>query len=126
MSRGNGDTTVVSSSIALLQERFRELQRTREKRQEKELLKLFSESERIAPNTNFEPAGKMTCQPEINVFPPNRPPPRQDSLLTLGLNPHSKQADFRAMKTPTSLWPNAGGSSSRSFESSDVDTSLHL
>lgn len=124
MGRQNGDATMVTSSIALLQERFRELQRTREKRQEKELLKLFSESERVAPTMHFDPS-KLTFQPEMTL--PNRtPPPLQDSLLSLGLNSsQSKHADLRATKTPTSLWPSSG-SSSRNFENPDVDTSLHL
>uniref|UniRef100_A0A803QBX2 Uncharacterized protein n=1 Tax=Cannabis sativa TaxID=3483 RepID=A0A803QBX2_CANSA len=41
------DGTSHHSSIALLQERFRQLQRAKEMREEKELLRLLSESERI-------------------------------------------------------------------------------
>ncbi|CAK7349108.1 unnamed protein product [Dovyalis caffra] len=132
MGRQNGDATAVNSSIALLQERFRELQRIREKRQEKEILKLFSSPEsdqRVAPTMHFDqPACKLTFQPDQM----NRPSTSQDSLLSLGLNSQSNNMhpDFRAMKTtPSSLWPNSTGnsaSSSRNFENSDVDTSLHL
>ncbi|KAJ6329526.1 hypothetical protein OIU77_011075 [Salix suchowensis] len=137
MGRQNGDAAVVNSSIALLQERFRELQRIREKRQEKEILKLFASSEsdqRVASAVHFdEPASKLTFQPD-QVILPNRPSTPQDSLLSLGLNSQSnnKHPDFRAMKgTPSSLWPHSTGSSSsssssRNFENSDVDTSLHL
>ncbi|EEF30686.1 hypothetical protein RCOM_0483300 [Ricinus communis] len=144
MGRQNGDATVASSSIALLQERFRELQRIREKRREKELLKLFSsESEKRKSNSSscsssssssgasagmhFEP-NKLTFQPEMIL--PNRAPALQDSFLSLRLNSQSNNhADIRALDTPTSLWPNTstGSSSPRTnFEHSDVDTSLHL
>lgn len=139
MGRQNGDAAMVNSSIALLQERFRELQRIREKRQEKEILKLFASSEsdqRVASTMHFdEPTCKFTFQPDQTTLP-NRPSTPQDSLLSLGLNSQSnnKHPDFRAMKsTPSSLWPNSTGnssssssSSSRNLENSDVDTSLHL
>ncbi|OAY33015.1 hypothetical protein MANES_13G062900v8 [Manihot esculenta] len=121
MGRKNGDATVASSSIALLQERFRELQRIRERRQEKELLKLFSEPERSAPaGMNFDPSKMTFHQPEMI-----RAPPLQDSHLSLGLNSLSSNNHADIIKTPTSLWPSTG-SSSRNFENSDVDTSLHL
>lgn len=139
MGRQNGDAAMVNSSIALLQERFRELQRIREKRQEKEILKLFASSEsdqRVASTMHFdEPTCKFTFQPDQTTLP-NRPSTPQDSLLSLGLNSQSnnKHPDFRAMKsTPSSLWPNStrnssssSSSSSRNLENSDVDTSLHL
>ncbi|KDP29909.1 hypothetical protein JCGZ_18478 [Jatropha curcas] len=133
MGRQNGEASVASSSIALLQERFRELQRIREKRQEKELLKRFSSSESetstsISPSMHFDHSSKLTFQPDHMILPNNRAPALQDSLLSLTLNSQSNHnhPNFRA--TPTSLWPNntATGSSSRSFENSDVDTSLHL
>ncbi|OAY34975.1 hypothetical protein MANES_12G061300v8 [Manihot esculenta] len=120
MGRQNGDATVASSSIALLQERFRELQKIREKRQEKELLKLFSESER--PGMHFESSRLSFEQPEMIL--PSRVPALQDSHLSLRLNSQSNNhGDI--VKTSTSLWPKSG-SSSRNLESSDVDTSLHL
>ncbi|KAE8701354.1 chlorophyll a/b-binding family protein [Hibiscus syriacus] len=128
MSRQGGDPTMVSSSIALLQERFRQLQKVREKREEKELLKLFSEPDRAADSIKrCEPNGLLwTFQPEV-AFPSRQP--QQDSL-PLGLNSMSRQTDFRAMGIPasTSLWPNAAATSSTSkyYENSDVDTSLHL
>ncbi|KAJ8748603.1 hypothetical protein K2173_007593 [Erythroxylum novogranatense] len=132
MGNQNDDSTMINSSIALLQERFRELQRVREKRKEKELLKLFAESDHssshIAPSLNLEP-GKLTSQP--GMADPNRPAQAVDeSLLSLGLNSHSRHVDARATKSPANSWRNASSastsSSSRSFENSDVDTSLHL
>ncbi|XP_030930863.1 uncharacterized protein LOC126696143 [Quercus robur] len=116
---------MVSSSIALLQERFRQLEKVKERREEKELLNLFAETERIMPTTHFEPS-KLSFQPQMTT--PNRSTLRDSPSLELNLQ--TKQADVQAMKRPTltDLWPNgaAMASTSRSFENSDVDTSLHL
>ncbi|KAE8673075.1 Detected protein of unknown function [Hibiscus syriacus] len=103
--QGGGDPTVVSSSITLLQERFRQL-----------LLKLLPESD-----MRFEPNGSTAAAA--------RQQPRQDSSLSLGLSSHGRRTDFRAMEIPassTSLWPNETSSTSNKFETCDVDTSLHL
>ncbi|KAL5794281.1 hypothetical protein ACOSP7_002875 [Xanthoceras sorbifolium] len=125
MGRQGGDSTIVNSSIALLQERFRQLERVREKREEKETLKLFNESDRVSPARRYE-SNKLSFQPEMIL--PHRPPLQEP--LSLGLDSHGKHADFRAMTTPssTSLWPSSphGPSTSRNFDFSDVDTSLHL
>ncbi|KAE8679692.1 hypothetical protein F3Y22_tig00111398pilonHSYRG00343 [Hibiscus syriacus] len=118
MGRQGGDPTVVSSSIALLQERFRQLQKNREKREGKELLKLLSESD-----MRFEP-NRSAAE---NL--PYRQQPHQDSSLSLGLSSHGRRTDFRAMAIPassTSLWPHETSSTSNKFETCDVDTSLHL
>ncbi|KAK9283959.1 hypothetical protein L1049_012217 [Liquidambar formosana] len=128
MARESSDPTVVGSSIALLQERFRRLERVRERREEKEVLELFSEPERINPSypttMSFEP-------PKLSFLPP-KPPPLQDSL-SLGLNSLTKHADFRAIKTTPliNLRSTTGAAivsmrTSNSYENSDVDTSLHL
>ncbi|GLT94183.1 hypothetical protein SLE2022_119380 [Rubroshorea leprosula] len=118
MGRQVGDPTVVSSSIALLQERFKQLQKVREKRQGKDLLKQFSESECVAPTTPHEP-NRCSLQPKvIHHF---RAPSDQDSH-SLRLNSQSRHADLR-------VWPNSAATSantSRNFQNSDVDTSLHL
>lgn len=120
------DSTVVSPSIALLQQRFKHLEEVKERREEKELLKLFSETERFAPTMHFEPS-KLSSFPHGSTS-------LQDSL-SLGRRFNSqttKQADdhLRAMKMQplTNLSPNgaATASSSRSSENSDIDTSLHL
>ncbi|KAJ7960265.1 SPBc2 prophage-derived uncharacterized protein yotK [Quillaja saponaria] len=113
ISMGREDTidpTMVSSSIALLQERFRQLQRVKEKREEKQLLELFST--------------QSSLQPKMNVS--SHRPALYDPL-TVGINSPGKQADFRAVKTPSSsnLWQNTERTSSMP-RNSDVDTSLHL
>ncbi|KAJ9686872.1 hypothetical protein PVL29_015642 [Vitis rotundifolia] len=131
MGRQGSDPTMVSSSIALLQERFRQLQRVKERREEKELLKLFSESERIAPAMLLDSGKLLSGQPE--TIRPYRQPLNQD-FLSLGPNSNQKVkcADSRPIKKTTprssSLWPVEPNfvSPSNSFDSSDVDTSLHL
>ncbi|KAK4847230.1 hypothetical protein QYF36_027304 [Acer negundo] len=127
---GGGDSTIVNSSIALLQERFRQLERVREKREEKEMLKLFNESDRVvSPAMRYEPNKLSPFQPEM-ILPHHSHRPHLQESLSLGLNYQDRHADFRAKTTPTStgLWPNSpsGPSTSRSFDHSDVDTSLHL
>lgn len=128
MGRQSGDSTIVSSSIALLQERFRQLERVREKREEKDLLKLFSDSEQAALAMRFD-HNKSSFQPEM-ILPHSHRPALQNHSLSLGLNSEGKHADFQATTSPAlaSLWPNGAAtpSTSRNFDHSDVDTSLHL
>ncbi|KAK9089866.1 hypothetical protein Scep_028948 [Stephania cephalantha] len=47
MGRQSSDEPIMLSSIALLQERFKRLQRVKEMREERELLKMFPVTERI-------------------------------------------------------------------------------
>ncbi|KAH1130894.1 hypothetical protein J1N35_002272 [Gossypium stocksii] len=115
--QGGGDSIIVSSSIALLQQRFKQLQKDREKREEKELMKLLSESE--SASTRYQPNGLLYRQQQT----------RQDSsLLSLGLSLYGR----RTMAIPTSsstttTRANDTSSTSKTFEIYDhVDTSLHL
>lgn len=123
-SQSCSDATMVSPSIALLQERFKHLEKVKERREEKELLKLFSETERVAPTMPFEPS-------KLSPFP-HRSSTLQDSLSLGRFNSQTtKQADHlraKKMQPLTNLWPNgtATASTSRSSDNSDVDTSLHL
>lgn len=138
MGRQGGDSTIVgsSSSIALLQERFRQLQRVREKREEREereLLNLFSEAnERInSPTMSYE-SSKLPFRPD--KFFPLRPPLHDALALGLNLQSSSRHTSFKGNKTTknfTNLWPGDSAASSvrtskNHFDSSDVDTSLHL
>lgn len=116
------------SSIALLQERFRQLQKMKEKRQEIELLKLFPGTETMNQTNDCEsnPSVGSLEHPEIMT----RRPCFQDSL-SLGLNLYTKQAesqtlakqplfvDFRSVDS-TSM------STTRAHDKPEVDTSLHL
>ncbi|WOG83135.1 hypothetical protein DCAR_0102309 [Daucus carota subsp. sativus] len=54
MGRERSDQTVIrSSSIALLQERFRQLQKVKELREEKEMFRFFPESDRCTSPPNY-------------------------------------------------------------------------
>ncbi|KAG5081797.1 hypothetical protein JHK86_005862 [Glycine max] len=108
-------TTTVNSSIALLQERFRQLEKVKERREGKQLLKLLS-SESTSSSQNSQ---QQQQQPRLVA--PHRPT-LHDSL-SLGLNFTSKQGDHHNtinMKSPPSsnLWPH-GASTSRNFDTSD-------
>ncbi|CAI8587111.1 unnamed protein product [Vicia faba] len=109
----SNSTMVKNSSIALLQERFRQLEKVKERREGKQLLRLLSSSE---TNTNTEQ--RLMVRSSYD----------HDSL-SLGLNLTYKQGDKNNTKSNTSLseWSQgASSSTSRNFDASDVDTSLHL
>ncbi|KAK7386043.1 hypothetical protein VNO78_32104 [Psophocarpus tetragonolobus] len=125
MGRQGNDPTTVNSSIALLQERFRQLEKVKERREGKQLLKLLS-SETTSPTIMHNPTSPNSqSQPRL-VLPHT---PNLHDSLSLGLNLTNKQADHNTMnmKPPPSsnLWPQ-GASTSINFDISDVDTSLHL
>ena len=128
MGRQDNDPTMVNSSIALLQERFRQLEKMKERREGKELLKLLSSETQRGSSSMHNPTSQSSPQPR-SVVP--HMPSVHDSL-SLGLNLNTKQGDHNStMKSPlssssSSLWPQGASSSSRNFDSSDVDTSLHL
>lgn len=111
MGRQSSDQrTVVGSSIALLQERFRRLERARERREEQDLLKLlFSES-----------------QPMI-IFPVLPPSGHE---LSLRPNTPGKISEFRDVEAGTLANSQATKviirSSSPNVENCEVDTTLHL
>ncbi|CAI9772596.1 unnamed protein product [Fraxinus pennsylvanica] len=119
MGSQNNDPSVAGSSIALLQERFRQLERLREKREEREVVKLLSEPKWMMTSTE-------TCHqlPKIS-FPHKRQCPSSQvpvqNPLHLGLGKHG---DFQAMKSRS--LHSTETREPDSFETSDVDTSLHL
>ncbi|KAJ1410878.1 hypothetical protein SESBI_21687 [Sesbania bispinosa] len=125
MGRQDDDPTMVNSSIALLQERFRQLEKVKERREGKEFLRLLSSES--TSSSMHSPTSHNSLQPRLVV--PQHRPTLHDSL-SLGLNLTSKQGDHHnTMKLksppPSNLWPH-GASTSTNFDSSDVDTSLHL
>ncbi|KAF9590402.1 hypothetical protein IFM89_034195 [Coptis chinensis] len=127
MGRQNSESTVTLSSIALLQERFRELQRVKKMREERELLKLFSESERVDPELtmHYEPT-RPFFHPELTISPGTY------NRVSPCLQPESqrKYPRFEAVDTPLlmSLWPTDRCimRASSTFDDTEVDTSLHL
>ncbi|KAE8646145.1 hypothetical protein Csa_016195, partial [Cucumis sativus] len=63
MGRHNSEPTMVGTSIALLQERFRQLQKNKQRRERKELLNLLFESNRVdASIMHLEPNGSSTSR----------------------------------------------------------------
>ncbi|KAL9144865.1 hypothetical protein ABFS82_13G003400 [Erythranthe guttata] len=124
MGRQNKDHAVVGSSIALLQERFKQLQRLKEMREERQLLSLLPQtkdcyyyeepSEKLIISTSFSTSDQSALR----------------DPLALGLNSHARDdvAHFRAIKPARQFTSaTARGAHSSFFEKTDVvDTSLRL
>lgn len=126
MGRQSSDSIVVHSSIVLLQERFRQLQRAKEMREERELLRLLSESERVVnPTARYEPSRLFFHSELIN---PPRPSLQHSPYLQT--NPQGKNTDLHVIETPllANLWSTDAVMHRRNVfdDVSDVDTSLHL
>ncbi|TKY72249.1 hypothetical protein E2542_SST00988 [Spatholobus suberectus] len=140
MGRESHDPTSFHSSIALLQERFRQLQRVKEMREERELQKMLNEPKQFNSNTTmstYEPT-RLLSQPEL--ITPSRSPPHVS--LSLWPTSHAKQEDYTSVQTPVSMnlcptdynhahsqslqvsWKNVYDCDSGA--DSGVDTSLHL
>ncbi|XLR08459.1 hypothetical protein HN51_063431 [Arachis hypogaea] len=107
---------IMHSSIALLQQRFRELQRVKEMREERELLKMMLNSDHQPskqyftsnsinhPSTittcYYEPSTRLFFQPELIAIPscrspssPSPSPPLPPPRVSLSLWPTSSQDD---------------------------------
>ncbi|XP_024021947.1 uncharacterized protein LOC112091765 [Morus notabilis] len=130
MATKSCDGTAHHSSIALLQERFRQLQRAKEMRKEKELLRLFSESERTSnPTKRYEPTGLFFFSESV---PPHHRPPSHQGSIYVQQNFQGKHGNFQGNETNpifanmTSTSGAAMNNRTYSFDDSDVDTSLHL
>lgn len=125
MGRQSCDAGVIHSSIALLQERFRQLQRAKELREAQELLKrLLTEPERINPATHYD-ATRLLFNSELI----RSPSPLPQGSLYLQPNFHSNHTDIQVTEIP--FLANLGLTDSvmdrtNNFVDSDVDTSLHL
>ncbi|KAL3646120.1 hypothetical protein CASFOL_011300 [Castilleja foliolosa] len=112
------DPAVIGSSIVLLQERFKQLQRSKEMRQEKQqLLKLSFQS-----TDGYDKPAKM-----ITSFSPSDAAFQDPLALGLNLNVPYHMPHFRAVK-PVYQFPSASrGAHSNFTEKPDaVDTSLRL
>ncbi|KAI4343209.1 hypothetical protein MLD38_027738 [Melastoma candidum] len=129
-----GDPVVVQSSIALLRERFKQLQRMKEMRQERQLLKLLTAAATAAvavddrdfgpptPPRHHEPTSLLglSCQTEL-------------SLSLWPIQPHSRRSD--AVSSPKSCWLVDKEKQMETpfffvepsnYNVDEVDTSLHL
>ncbi|KAJ4976133.1 hypothetical protein NE237_001239 [Protea cynaroides] len=123
MGRQSNDITAISSSIVLLQERFKQLQRVKAMREEKELLRWFVESERITPTMHLETA-RLFFHSELIPGPPQQGSPSHRA------NSQVNHASFQSVETPLlmNFWSRdkANVHTSNSYDDADVDTSLHL
>ncbi|XP_057497505.1 uncharacterized protein LOC130782263 [Actinidia eriantha] len=136
MGRKSSDhQVVIHSSIALLRERFMQLQREKEMRQRRAFLRTLWESERYitnSPTAHYEPPKLFFFQTEIL-----KPPPCQVSL-SLWPNSQIKHSNFQGTEKPPQvmkLWQPSTTTDNPfacappiKFNDSDpdVDTSLHL
>ncbi|KAK4759710.1 hypothetical protein SAY87_022841 [Trapa incisa] len=120
------------SSIALLRERFKQLQREKEMREEKKLLMRMLNINNAIPTSpaTYDQPSKFFYQPDYGSSPPQ---------LSLSLRPNSESGDrvrFRATETAPMFvssrsssgnqFPRAGFSGKMAADDLDVDTSLHL
>ncbi|KAK1306582.1 hypothetical protein QJS10_CPA10g01824 [Acorus calamus] len=116
MGRVANDPTVLHSSIALLQERFRQLQRVKEMREERELtLRVFAKAaERVNP-----PPASHCEPPKWFIHPELTRRPLQGYLFLQT----SSSSDLNQVESPllTGLCPGRANT-----EETEVDTSLHL
>ncbi|XVF28041.1 hypothetical protein REPUB_Repub14bG0161200 [Reevesia pubescens] len=130
----NHDPIVIQSSIALLQERFRQLQRMKEMREERELLRKVAKPNQCNPSLAYDQSSGLLF---FHFLPPRSLPPRQVPDFSLWSGSQSKCNRFECMEAPlfASLLPTTETPSSlhvslNKFEDSDidddVDTSLHL
>ncbi|KAK4271024.1 hypothetical protein QN277_019780 [Acacia crassicarpa] len=137
------DPTLLHSSIALLQERFRQLQRVKEMREERELLRMLTPPQPkhfIINNSKSELPELMTI-PSTTTRPPSplpSPPPHSHNV-SLSLWPSSSSppretislvATFPQPEIPpafvTTLWKTNASGCDGSDSDSGIDTSLHL
>lgn len=113
MGRHSNEPTMVGTSIALLQERFRRLQKDKQRREKKELLNLLSDSNRVDGSSTSRDLDSDSLSLGLN-------------LQNAGEQVHIHEA--RLMPGVTKFWPGNSVTTStlRSFDSPDVDTTLHL
>ncbi|GMJ05035.1 hypothetical protein HRI_004172700 [Hibiscus trionum] len=113
---GRHSDLAVHSSIALLQERFRQLQRAKEMRQEREVLRLLSEAEQINPA-----APQSFFHSELILCP--RPPLQGSIYCQTSMHAQRQIIDNSSL---SNLRPRDTVLHASTFNDSDVDTSLHL
>ncbi|KAL9366840.1 hypothetical protein Peur_038039 [Populus x canadensis] len=123
MGRQSCDPAIIHSSIALLQERFRQLERAKEMRQQRELLKLFSEADHVQSAMDFE--SSKLLHSELTL------PPRQPIQASLSFQPTMQTEHNDLLVNTTPVVANLCSTDSvmnltYNFDESDVDTSLHL
>ena len=122
MARDQNEQIVIQSSIALLQEKFRQLQRARELRAERELLN---------PKPNHQDTNILQYYSEPSSFgffqflPLKCQTTSSQKLLSLSLCPHST-SDPIEKPSLCHQWPNKEDKVVGVDRYDDVDTSLRL
>ncbi|KAI9385599.1 hypothetical protein POPTR_011G086300v4 [Populus trichocarpa] len=96
MGRQSCDPIIFHSLIALLQERFKQLEKANEMRQQRKILKLFSKSEHVQPTTACE-SSKLFFQTG-SILPPRHP---LQACISLQLTMQNKHTDLQVNETPT-------------------------
>jgi hypothetical protein len=149
MGRENHDPTIVHSSIALLQERFRQLERVKEMREERELKKMLNETKQfnsnntITPSYDYDQSTRLFSSNHELIIPSrssssSSPPPHVSLSLWPTTSEVKQEEYFTSLKNPVSMnlcttnytqnmqssWKN--GYDCDSASDSGVDTSLHL
>ncbi|KAH8519000.1 hypothetical protein H0E87_000730 [Populus deltoides] len=104
-------------------ERFRQLERAKEMRQQRELLKLFSEADHVQSAMAFE--SSKLLHSELTL------PPRQPIQASLSFQPTMQTEHNDLLVNTTPVVANLCSTDSvmnltYNFDESDVDTSLHL
>ncbi|KAK7348364.1 hypothetical protein VNO80_22917 [Phaseolus coccineus] len=134
MRRKVNEPTAVRSSIVLLQERFRQLQKVKEMRKKRELLKMLT----IEPkHFNSNPTTRQFFYPELMI--PSRSPPHvslsplptpqcmleyNKSTIETPVSKNTGSMDCTHTQSLQASWKNVYDWDSSS--DSGVDTSLHL
>lgn len=137
MGRENQDPTIVHSSIALLQERFRQLERVKEMREERELKRMLNEPKQ----QTYDQSTRLFSSNHELIIPSRSSPPHVSLSLWPTTSSQVKQQEeyHTSLKSPVSMnlcttsytqnmqansWKN--GYDCESASDSGVDTSLHL
>ncbi|KAL6538580.1 hypothetical protein OROGR_012568 [Orobanche gracilis] len=121
----NGHVTL--SSIALLQERFRQLEKMKELRQEKELLKTLSESERNGSRKTFTPPHDRATTAFSGSGKMFISSPSPHCQLSLSLWPDSQKIKYEDQSPSSSTLAKSHVTDHATMEfESCVDTSLRL
>lgn len=128
--RLNGDDPTTHSSIALLQERFRQLQRTKEMREERNLLRVMAAQSKVPNQSPTAGCHQSKWFLHPNLIHPSRPLIGSSSPPQLHCHiDHSMQFQDCQTSLFIGLRPLRGNNrmqSPKMSKETDVDTSLHL
>ncbi|KAL0907062.1 hypothetical protein M5K25_025602 [Dendrobium thyrsiflorum] len=121
MGKKNSEASVHHSSIALLQERFRQLERVKELREEREQNKALTDAGRRSPSTCYEQQQQQPATSKWFIHPDLIHPsgPLSGGGPSSSLRSHEEHNEIQNFDTPLSIEP-------LGYSEGDVDTSLHL